>query len=50
MIPSASTSRSGRAIRPSRRVMESLNEVVIESKGPIIPTSTVVTRSKGGKK
>jgi hypothetical protein len=50
VIPSASTSRSGRTIRPSKRVMESLNKVPIESEGSIIPPSGVVTHSKGGRK
>jgi hypothetical protein len=50
MVLLALTSRSGRIIKPFRRVKESLNEVLIESKNPIIPTPTVVTCFKGGKK
>jgi hypothetical protein len=50
MVPLASTSRSGRTIRPSRRVKESLNKVSIESQGSVAPPLTMVTRSRGGKK
>ena len=50
VVPSTSTSRSGRTIRPSRRVRESLNKVPIKSQGPTVPPLAMVTRSRGGKK
>jgi len=50
VVPSTSTSRSGRTIRPSRCVRESLNKVPIKSQGPTVPPLAMVTRSRGGKK
>ena len=50
MVPMASTSRSGRTIRPSKRIRDSLDITSNESKGVTIPSVGVVTRSMGGKK
>lgn len=50
VMPSASTSRSGRAIKPSRRIIESLNIFPKKSKDVTMPPLSMVTRSKGGKK
>ena len=50
VVPSTSTSRSGRTIRPSRRVRESLNKVPIKSQGLTVSPLAMVTRSREGKK
>ena len=46
----ASTSRSGRTIRPSRYIRDSLDITSNESKGVAIPSVGVVTCSMRGKK
>ena len=50
VVPSTSTSRSGRTIRPSRHVRESLNKVPIKSQGFTVSLLAMVTYSRGGKK
>ena len=50
MVPMASTSRSGRTIRPSKHIRDSLNITSNESKGVAIPSVGVATRSMRGKK
>ena len=47
VVPSTSTSRSGRTIRPSRHVRESLNKVPIKSQGPTVSPLAMVTHSRG---
>ncbi|KAH0562435.1 hypothetical protein GP486_002874 [Trichoglossum hirsutum] len=48
-VPLASTSRPGRAIRPSKRLRESLNEVPVKAGSSVVPSLTMVTRSRGSR-
>ena len=50
MVPMASTSRSGRTIRPSKHIRDSLDITSNESKGVAIPSVGVATHSMRGKK
>src|SRR5204863_5640966 len=49
VVPSTSTSRSGRTIRPSRGIREGLNRVSIKSQGLIVFPLLMVPHSRGGR-